>query len=135
MNIKQVVRNREIEYRDRRGLDQQVQVDLWLTESEDRAVLVFHALPYAHHRERLNHQAQDAMHVLNRQWLPYLLKPTTEITVMMAHDSGLLDDMEINYNNEKELSHLLDHCAVQHTLRAYQRTYQNGSLQLLALSA
>lgn len=86
----------EIEYRDPQGTDRLVQVDLWSDVGGHKAVLVLRDLPtpglWLLAEDRLNGsdlaqairpQATAALDVLNRDWLPYLLRPDAQVLVLV----------------------------------------------------
>ncbi len=65
------------EYRTADGLDAEAEADLWITVSGSRAVLVLHGCPVG--------DAPAAMKTLHHTWLPYLLRPETQMLALALH--------------------------------------------------
>ncbi|CAM3607646.1 hypothetical protein DESA109040_17630 [Deinococcus saxicola] len=65
------------EYRTVGGLDAEAHADLWITVSGSRAVLVLSGCPLG--------DAAAALNTLHHTWLPYLLRPNTQMLVLALH--------------------------------------------------
>lgn len=65
------------EYRTASGLNGEATADLWTTVSGSRAVLVLRGCPVGH--------ASAAMNTLHQTWLPYLLRPDTQMLALALH--------------------------------------------------
>lgn len=141
--MKSVCKRKEIEYRDYRGIDQTITIDMWLTDSKARAVLVLYDLPTAltggensQPSQSCLQQVKSALNVLHQSWLPYFLTPDTRLSVMLAHNSGVARDIEVT---DRQLAVLAscepttDSALAQQSQSAY--AYAQEEIQLMALSA
>ncbi|WP_291428246.1 hypothetical protein [Deinococcus sp.] len=70
-------RHHEFEYRSHSGEDQLGRVDIWTDVAAARAVLVLRDLP--------SQEAACALNALNNTVLPYLLRPDTNLLILVLH--------------------------------------------------
>ncbi|WP_309569711.1 hypothetical protein [Deinococcus sp.] len=67
----------QFEYRSAHGIDRMGSLDVWLSDSGTRVVLVLRDVPLP--------DTPRALRMLNEQWLPYLLPAGLDVLVLAVH--------------------------------------------------